>query len=71
MTRHPTTNDLRRALAAICATPEQQALVAEALPGHGRKASDYDGEQKETKPRVPIIGVDSGAMPGTRPDHLY
>lgn len=71
MTRHPTTQDLRRALAAICATPEQRAKVDAALPGHGRKASDHQGEQKETKPRVPIIGVDSGAMPGTRPDHIY
>lgn len=69
MTRHPTTSELRHALAAICREP---ADVERVLPkGHGRKASDYDGEQRETKPRVPIIGVDSGAIPGTRPDHLY
>lgn len=63
MTRHPTTQDLRRALAAICATPEQRAKVDEAF---GAKRGRIR-EERETEPRVPIIGLDAGATPGTKP----
>lgn len=37
--------------------------VAALEPGHNRGTSD----ERETQPRVPIIGVDSGCIPGTRP----
>jgi hypothetical protein len=69
VTRHPTTQDLRRSLAAICATPEQQRLVDAALPGHGRKATHFDTRRTGGLEErcVPIMGHAAGAIPGTRP----
>lgn len=69
VTRHPTTQDLRRALAAICATPEQRALVDQALAGHGRKTQHFDARRIGGLEErcVPIMGHAAGAIPGTRP----
>lgn len=69
MTRHPTTADLRRALAAICSTPEQKALVAAALPGHKRAVQHFDPRRTGGLDQrcVPIMGHAAGAIPGTRP----
>lgn len=40
--------------------------VAAAMPegGHGRGTSS---ERRDPEPRVPIIGLDSGCIPGTKP----
>lgn len=43
------------------------ATVAAAKPGDGRTAWSSDDGERETAPRVPIIGVDAGAIPGTMP----
>lgn len=43
------------------------ATVAAAAPGDGRTAWSADDGERETAPRVPIIGVDAGAMPLTKP----
>lgn len=67
MTRHPTTQELRHALAALCATPEQVDAV---LPrGHGRKAQHFDTRRTGGLEQrcVPIMGHAGGAIPGTRP----
>lgn len=69
MTRHPTTQQLRQALAAICATPEQLALVNHALPGHKRTTTHFDSRRIGGLEErcVPIMGHAAGAIPGTRP----
>lgn len=43
------------------------ATMAAAKPGDGRTAWSSADEERETAPRVPIIGVDAGAMPLTKP----
>lgn len=67
MTRHPTTQELRRALAALCAS---KADVEKVLPrGHGRKAQHFDTRRTGGLEQrcVPIMGHAGGAIPGTRP----
>lgn len=41
--------------------------TVEAARGDGRVAWSASDEERETTPRVPIIGVDAGAMPLTKP----
>ena len=79
MTRHPTTADMRRTVAALLSagaktgtTPlshRERAVADEAKRerGHARRY----GDEKDSRPRVPIIGVDSGAVPGSRPDQRW
>lgn len=69
MTRHPTTQDMRRTLRSICATPEQAALVDQALPGSKRRATHFDPRRTGglAERCVPIMGHAAGAIPGTRP----
>lgn len=43
------------------------ASVAAAAPGDARTAWSASDEERESQPRVPIIGLDSGCIPGTRP----
>lgn len=43
---------------------QQQTKPDEPVGGHGRGTSSDD---KETQPRVPIIGLDAGCIPGTKP----
>lgn len=45
----------------------QYASVAAAAPGHARTAWSADDSERATAPRVPIIGVDAGCIPGTMP----
>lgn len=37
---------------------------AESQGGHGRNSSS---DQREQQPRVPVIGLDAGCIPGTKP----
>lgn len=67
MTRHPTTAELRRALTKLCASPADVERVMSAQdPGWGAKRGQTQKKWPPV-PRVPIIGVDSGASPGTKP----
>lgn len=43
------------------------ATVEAARPGDARTAWSSDDDEREQKPRVPIIGVDPGAIPGSQP----
>lgn len=43
------------------------ATVEAARPGDARTAWSSDDGERETQPRVPIIGLDSGCIPGTAP----
>lgn len=74
MTRHPTTQDMRRLIASLTSEPKQGSKP---LTNRERAVQEktlgalQQGEQRESKPRVPLIGVDCGAIPGTRPDHRW
>lgn len=41
-------------------------ITAAKESGHGRIATP-DDDERESQPRVPIIGLDSGCIPGTKP----
>jgi hypothetical protein len=45
----------------------EYASVAAAAPGDARTAWTMDDSERESAPRVPIIGLDAGCIPGTRP----
>lgn len=49
---------------AVYQQPEQPASATPTIGGHGRGTTS---EKRPPQPRVPIIGVDAGAIPGSKP----
>lgn len=52
-------------------TPQAAPPVLPAAAAPAPTHEHYGLTLSESIGRIPTIGIDSGAMPGTRPDHRY